>query len=340
MPAALIIGSDRPEALEMSYSRAFNELGWQVERWNPAGALANVVRGGRMGRLLASFVNVEPWKRKANVELLQLAERLKPDLVLVVAAEGLRAGTLGQVRVLLPAAFVCAAYPDSPHSLDAERIACLSICDRVGVSSPAWVASFRKLLDTDVVYLPFAADTTLYRSTAADAPAPIQWDVGFVGTWRPERESLLESLAGFNSRVWGSPYWKSRTRPEGKVRGMWAGREAIGTEVADICARTAIMLNILDPITWPGPNMRSFELPVCGAFALSSRSEAILEIFQEGVSIECFASAAEAGDKVRYYLSQPDARLRIARAAHEIVVRGGHTYLDRARTIASWADRR
>ena len=99
------------------------------------------------------------------------------------------------------------------------------------------------------------------------------------------------------------------------------------------------MLNILDPITWPGPNMRSFELPACRAFTLSSRSPAILEIFREGVSIECFDSAAEALEKARHYAAKPDARARIAEAAHEAVVRGGHTYLERAHSIANWAGR-
>ena len=121
------------------------------------------------------------------------------------------------------------------------------------------------------------------------------------------------------------------------VRRQWAGCELTGSDIAAACTTTAIMLNILDPITWPGPNMRSFELPACNAFVLSSRSHAILDIFEEGKTVECFESLAEAREKATFYLSRPDARARIAKAAHHHVVHAGHTYVDRARTISAWA---
>jgi spore maturation protein CgeB len=232
-------------------------------------------------------------------------------------------------------------FPDSPHSLDADRIACLPLCDRVVVSAPDWKRPLEALGAADVSYLPFAADTQLYPlPTNARPPAAApEWELGFVGTWRPEREALLEGLAEFRVRVWGGPYWRSRTQPGSLARKQWAGEELVGSGIVDVSGRTPIMLNILDAITWPGPNMRSFELPACKAFVLSTRSPAILDIFDEGRTIECFDSAAEAADKARFYLSKPDARARIAAAAYEHVVAGGHTYVDRARTILAWESR-
>ena len=97
------------------------------------------------------------------------------------------------------------------------------------------------------------------------------------------------------------------------------------------------MLNIMDPVTWPGPNMRVFEQPACCAFSLVSRSEATLELFAEGKTIECFDGAEEAKEKIRYYLAHDDARRRIASASYRFVVEGGHTYRDRARTLLGWA---
>lgn len=338
MPSVLVTGSRRPQALETSYARAFGELGWTVGTWDAAAAGEASSRGGRAGRLFARFVQVEPWRRKANVELLQRVDALRPDLLLVIATDGLRGGTLAQAKVLNPAMRIIAAYPDSAHSLDAERIACLAGCDHVAVSAPAWIPAFERLCRVPVSYLPFAADTHLY-SPAGPPPGSPEWDVGFVGTWRHERETLLAAMHPFRTRVWGNAYWKSRTAPGSPVRGMWAGGELVGGDFSAACAGTAVMLNILDPITWPGPNMRSFELPACGAFVLSSRSDAILEIFTEGESIECFGDAAEACEKVRHYLDRPEERARIARKAHEVVIHGGHTYLDRARAIAALAER-
>ena len=339
MPKVLITGSPRLQSLEMSYRRAFTSLGWTVDMWDPAVATSRAVRGASLGRLFASFVRVEPWIRKANVELLQIMERIRPDMLLVIATDGLRVGTLAQARVLSPHTKFYAAYPDSPHSLDPDRIACLAACDRVGVSAPDWAPALRKLGSPNVAYLPFAADTLLYvpvdvshRSNSAE------WQVGFVGTWRPEREALLEAMGSFKTRVWGGSYWGKRTRPDGAVRRMWAGHELIGSDFIAACGSTAIMLNILDPITWPGPNMRSFELPACRAFALSSRSPAILEIFEEGRTIECFDSPDEARAKASFYLSKPEERQRIASAAHDFVISAGHTYIDRAKTLAGWLE--
>ena len=84
--------------------------------------------------------------------------------------------------------------------------------------------------------------------------------------------------------------------------------------------------------------MGAFEIPACKGFSLCSRSPAILEIFQEGKTIECFESPEEAREKARFYLTHEESRARIARAAFERVVEGGHTYLDRARTIVKWAE--
>ena len=82
--------------------------------------------------------------------------------------------------------------------------------------------------------------------------------------------------------------------------------------------------------------MRTFEQAACGAFALSTRTPALLEIFTEGKNVECFDGVEEARDKIRYYLSHESERLRIANAALKLVVEEGHTYLDRADQIVGW----
>jgi spore maturation protein CgeB len=278
--------------------------------------------------------------RKANVDLLQAVDRIRPDLILVIATSGVRAGTLAQAQVLSPRTRVYMIYPDSPHGLSSDRIACLPVCHRVAVSSSAWSMAFKALGARQVHYLPFAADPDLHSIPpfAEDSATAIRFELGFIGTWRPEREALLERMDEFNLAIWGGKYWSTRTNRSGRVRNRWAGGELIGPQVVAASAETAVMLNILDPITWPGPNMRSFELPACRAFVLSSRSPAILEIFEEGRDLECFDSPEEAIDKVRFYLTRSSDRIRIAQNGYERVIGGGHTYVDRAKTIVNWFD--
>jgi hypothetical protein len=328
----LIVGSGNAESLEQSYGRAFMALGVKVSFWNPDSSLRKVVKFGVFGKLFSSFVTVEPWLRKANVDFLNLVESLKPELILVIATSGLLAGTLAQAKVLSPNSIIYCIFPDSPHSLNLERTVSLPLFDRVSCSSPAWIRTFEQFGAKRVHYLPFAADTLFHKPIDAE----LRFDIGFIGTWRPEREELLESLSEFEMQIWGSAYWKTRTKSQSILRKCWSGRPAIGEEFAKVCANSRIMLNILDPITWPGPNMRSFEQAACRAFSLSFRSQAVLEIFEEGKTIEYFSSLEEARSKVVYYLQNEDKRAQIAEAGFQLVVEGGHNYINRAETIVEW----
>lgn len=336
MPHLLIVGTNRIETYERSIERAFSKLGWTVNFWNPTLSLARVSRGRRLGRLITSLVHIEPWLQKANLRLIQLVDRLVPDLILVIGTTGVRAGSLAQIRVRCPKTVIYCLYPDSPHNLDLDRIQCTPFFDRITTSSPAWVPAFRKFGATQVSYLPFAADTEYFRPFANRTQALPTYEVGFVGNWRQERAALLTQLTDFRLAIWGGDYWHSRVERDSPVRQVWQKRQAVGEEFAAICAQIPIMLNIMDVVTWPGPNMRTFELPACRAFALSERSNAVLELFREGETIECFADAAEAREKINYYLAHESARERIAQAAYEFVTQAGHTYIDRVRTLLSW----
>jgi spore maturation protein CgeB len=203
-------------------------------------------------------------------------------------------------------------------------------------SSPAWAGTFSRLGAGQVHYLPFAADIEFHRAVEP-ATAGRTRDLAFIGTWRREREELLEQLVDLDLEIWGGDYWRSRTRKGSPLRRCWGGRPVVGIEFARVCAQSRILLNILDPISWPGPNMRTFELPACRAFALVERTAPVLDIFCEGETIECFGSVEEAREKIERYARDEAARRRIAHAAYEFVVEGGHTYRDRVRQILEMA---
>jgi len=332
----LVVGSTDSSRLESSFARAFQKLGCRIQFWEPEKALARVARGHRLGRLFSRFVNVEPWLRKANLAFLQFAQEVKPNLVLVIGTEGLRAGTLGQLRVQLPRTNIYCLFPDTPHNLVPDRIQALPMFHRVITISPAWVDTFRRLGSEHVDHLPLAADTDLHRPIENAETSENQHDLAFLGNWRPEREALLEQLAEFDLRIWGSDYWKRNTLRTSRLPTRWQGKQLIGSEFARACAENRILLNIIDGVGWPGPNMRAFEQPACRAFSLVTRTPAVIEIFTEGDNIECFDSIEEARDKINFYLKNDSARTRIADKSYELVVHGGHTYVDRARRILDW----
>ena len=68
-------------------------------------------------------------------------------------------------------------------------------------------------------------------------------------------------------------------------------------------------------------------------FSLVTRSEDTTALFREGETIACFGSPDEMVEKARRYLAAPEDRARIAKAAHALVMTGGHTYVDRVKAI-------
>jgi spore maturation protein CgeB len=333
----LIAGLNNGWNLESSYGRAFQTLGWTVAWWDPASALKRVARGKFVGALFSKFVNVEAWLRKSNLELLQLSAKLRPDLVLVIATDGVRAGTLGQLRAQSTNTLTYCLFPDTPHNLVPDRIQSLPLFDRVITVSPGWIDAFVRLGARRVHSLPLAADPDLHFPVNGEGSADTTVrELAFVGNWRAEREAFLEQLVDFDLRVWGSHYWRRNTQRSSKLRSRWGGRPLGGAEFAKACAENRIMLNIIDGLGWPGPNMRTFEQPACRAFSLVTRTPAILELFSEGKTIECFDSVGEARDKIRFYLANEPARRKIVEASYHHVVNGGHTYVDRGKTLIEW----
>jgi hypothetical protein len=85
-------------------------------------------------------------------------------------------------------------------------------------------------------------------------------------------------------------------------------------------------------------NMRFFEALASGALLVTDRiPEALGELFTEGEHYIGYTTAAEAIEKIDYYLTHEAERLRIAAAGHQRTLTA-HTYLDRWHTLLAWAE--
>jgi spore maturation protein CgeB len=77
--------------------------------------------------------------------------------------------------------------------------------------------------------------------------------------------------------------------------------------------------------------MKTFELPACGAFVLSNRTDEQVGFFPEGQCADYFSTQDEMIKKVELYLSNTSAREQIRHAAAEQVK--PHCYRERARQV-------
>ncbi len=149
--------------------------------------------------------------------------------------------------------------------------------------------------------------------------------VGFIGDYEIERARSIFFLAqrGIPVRIWG-PNWDRKCRlrhPNMRIEGkpLW------GDDYAKAICSFDINLHFLRKINRDLQTQRSIEIPACGGFMLAERTNEHLELFEEGKEAEFFSSDEELEEKVRYYLSHPKQRERIAAAGRERCLKSGYS---------------
>ncbi len=183
-----------------------------------------------------------------------------------------------------------------------------------------------------------SADPDIYRPIAA---APMDWDLGYLGTYSPDRQPTVEALLCQPAGAWaegrfvvaGPQYpdalaWPANVAriehlPPGEHRSFYCGqRFTLNVTRADMIRRGF------------SPSVRLFEAAACGVPIISDWWEGLDELFRPGTEI-LIAHGAE--DVLRIVRSMPEKqRLAIASAARARVL-GGHTASHRAETLEGYA---
>ncbi|MBI3852519.1 MAG: glycosyltransferase [Verrucomicrobia bacterium] len=146
-------------------------------------------------------------------------------------------------------------------------------------------------------------------------------DVSFVGCWSPKKEKFLGAIVqvcpGNDVRIWG-PGWE---RSAANLRRCWRGGGAYGDELSVIYGATKVNLGLLSE---PGGGTRvgdsvttrTWQIPAAGGFLLHEDTVELGRFFSAGHEVAVFRSEADLPEKVKYYLANPEERLRIRAAGH------------------------
>ena len=183
-----------------------------------------------------------------------------------------------------------------------------------------------------------SADPDVYRP---DPPVPERWDLGYLGTYSPDRQPTLDALLCQPAAAWpdGRFVVAGPLYPEGIV---WPGTvERIDHLAPDqhraFYAAQRFTLNVTraDMIRRGySPSVRLFEAACCGVPIISDRWPGLETFFRPGEEI---LIAQDAGDVLSLLRTLPAARREAVAAAARARVLASHTGDHRAAELEGYA---
>lgn len=321
--------------------RVLEQLGCSVKTFD----YRTYVRIGENFRLLRLLLEKSPALRKGlhifglnkvNEILVNEASEYNPDLILTLKGEYIFPETIERIREKL-GTFTALWFPDDPQLFDDLSRHIAPPYNYVFTSSVKCIPKYKELGVKKVEYMAFACDPALHRRVklTEDEKERYTCDLCFVGTWFPERGSVLKHLHNFNLHVWGG-YWSQLWVSPRMWRCIKGSRRSV-PEMVKVFNASKIVLNVhRDKMKYGGTkaNARVFETTGCGAFHLTDRPEGIEELFRVGKELVCYESVDELIELVNYYLSSSKEREAIAKRGQKRAYEE-HTYTHRVRRILS-----
>jgi len=326
-----------------------NNVGWSFATLLPAMGYQAVVVNDRNFFLcdtltlftrLLSRVSTPLQALRYAAALRRVASRTQPDLVLVLKGSRIRRSTLEAIHRSTGAPIVNYLlddyFPLNSRAIPEYMRECIPAYDLIATSKRYNVPELLAAGARRAIFVRSAYDPRAHhpiQPTALDRQR-FGADVLFVGTYERDRAAMLETLAEqVDARIavygngWQAIPSASPLYPFVQRRPLYGRNKLLAFAT---CKVGLCFLRKANRDTYTD---RSFEIPTTGAFMLAERSSEHALLFDEGEEIACFESADELVQKVRYYLSHDDHRVRIAAAGHRRLLAGHHTYQDRLREI-------
>jgi spore maturation protein CgeB len=158
----------------------------------------------------------------------------------------------------------------------------------------------------------------------AHAPKPLteqdrrSWpiEVGFVGTWMPERGPFMARLVelGVPLTIYGSRWQKAPEWPS--LRGAWRGGGLYGDDYGKALACAKINLGLLSKENRDLTTTRSFEIPYLGGVLCAERTSEHTQLYKEDEDAIFWSTPQECASKCIQLLRDEPRRQRLAINGH------------------------
>ena len=327
----LIAGETGNHCLEMSYYEAFRSLGHDVRLFDTRKAVIKYAKPGKLGFQVHRFLPVDAWIKKANKDLINEARSFEPHLILAFTGAEILPGTFAYLKTILSSTLAW-YWADPLPNLSRYIHGSLPLADIVFSYSENSIPVFGRMGARKTVWLPFAGDLSAHYANAGEQKQ-FDWDISFIGSWRPEREAALRAIhrqfPDFRLKI-GGPYWHRCTYQP--IKKIASSKPVYGKAFADIVSRSLLNLNVMDDSNYPSVNMRFFEILAAGGAELCSASPEMEKVFVDRQHMLFFNNEQRLVEQIDYAMSRKDAINKI-RIEGQHLLKTGHLYTHRAATI-------
>jgi spore maturation protein CgeB len=288
-----------------------------------------------------------PSIERLNRDLLQLAEREKPDIVWTDKLLAMQPKTLQRLRAM---GIATVSYMiDNPFGSRDDHgwrlyLKDIPHYDLHVVQRDANIADYKSRGARDVVKIQTAYEPTIHF------PPPDGWsdanrdrEVSFIGTPYDQRGEFLARLgreSGFTVAISGNRRAWQKALPGREFDKFYREGELYLQHYREAIWRSKINLSFLTHANRDEFAHKSFEIAACGGFLLAERSQGHSCRFKEDEQAVLFSDIDECVDKIRRWLPDEAGRSKIAAAGQVQAHVGGYhndrqmqIILDRARQL-------
>ena len=333
---------------------AFSRLGYEVLGLDSSKSWESI---NKYQRLFEQKFQIGPTIDSINSDLINSVLNFKPGLIWLEKQLYLLPETIQKIAnmgVKMVHFTPDPLFTNNVYCNDNVR-RCLSIYDYSITSKKYELDDYYRNCNK-VIYMPLGFDPVVHRPSLTNLPL-YQSDISFIGTWEPRRQLFLQEVVkqGFNLKIWGHAWkdFQNKSWSISKYRrckniagnapfslskdellaGSIQGGQILGQNYCNAVSGAKINIGFLRA-SWPDQHTtRTFEIPACGSMLLADRTEEHQEFFKEGIEAEYFSTLEEFIDKCKFYLSNEEARLRIANSGYMRAQKMDYAYDNRLKLI-------
>jgi len=316
----------RPGTSALFRKLALERLGHEIVPFDPTPYVLN-------NKLLRPFgfrLAMGPHATRLNRDLLELAQREKPDMLWADKVLLLTPKTLWKIRELgmisisymIDNAFGPRRDPGWRMYVKDIPFFDLHVTQRDISIGHYLERGARNVMKVQTAYEP----TIHFPSPVPLTDADRNREVSFIGTPYDDRGEVMTKVAeaGLPMVISGNPRQWKRALSEETYAKIFRFGELYEQEYREAIWKSKINLSFLTKSNQDEYTHKSFEIAACGGFLLAERCAGHSLKFKEDEEAVFFSDTEELIAKIRRYLPDEAARTRIAAAGRERAVRDGY----------------